>query len=330
MSQPGAQPDRAVVSIGGGSGQKATLRALRQLTSNVTAVVTMFDSGGSSGRLKQEFGYLPLGDLRQCLVALASGDAQSQTLADMLQYRFKGQSSLAGHAVGNLLLAALTELHLGLEDAITELSKLLGVRGRILPVTYEKAELLAHLADGTSITGESNIDQRGMAVPNIASVALSKEVPVNPQVADAIAAADLIVLGPGDLYTSLVPNLLPSGILEPLEAAKAPLCYVCNIMTKQGETDGYTAAHFVEALARYLGKRHLDYVLVNSAEFAQDTLEQYRNEGAEPVRDDGALAAIGNFSVIRDDYAFEKRSGSTVRHSPQKLAEAFARILPAP
>lgn len=322
---PGSAP--AVVSIGGGSGQRATLKGLRELTRNVTAVVTMFDSGGSSGRLRHELGHLPMGDLRQCLVALASDAPESQELAEVLQYRFEGRSNLAGHAVGNLLLAAMTELHLGLRKAIEEMSKLLKLQGRVLPVTYDKADLLALLADGTLLESEGAIDQRGEAIPDIASVELSETVEVNRQVVDAIQAADLIVIGPGDLYTSLVPNLLPKGVLEPLAAAKAPLCYVCNIMTKRGETDGYTAEQFVGVLKHYLGGRELDYVLVNAPDFSEETLEQYRQEGAMPVERGEGLEKAGAFKVLEDAYALEKSGSGVARHAPAKLAEVFRRIL---
>ncbi|MBI4220994.1 MAG: YvcK family protein, partial [Chloroflexi bacterium] len=220
-----------VVVMGGGTGCSSVLRGLKRHTDRITAIVTMFDSGGSSGILREEFGYPPLGDLRQCLVALGEEGEATEALRDAFEFRFSKESSLNGHSVGNLLLAALTTLHRDVEGAIAEMSQILRLKGRVIPVSLAQADLCAELEDGTIVRGESRIDLRRKSLPRIREVFLDPGAPANPRAMEAILEADAVVLGPGDLYTSVIPNLLADGIVPALRKTTAALVYVCNLMT---------------------------------------------------------------------------------------------------
>src|SRR5579859_1676023 len=242
-----------VVALGGGTGMYTVLRGLREYTSNITAVVSMSDNGGSSGRLRDEFGSLPPGDVRRCLVALA-GDDEAMLLRQLFEYRFDRGLGLNGHSFGNLLLTALSGILGSMDRAVDEAGRLLGICGRVLPVTLTNTTLCATLANGFEICGETDIDIRKShhSVP-IAEVRLKPNATVNPPVLDAIAQADLIVMGPGDLYTSTIPNLLVGGVAEAIRQARGRRVYVCNVMTKRGETDNFSASEFIREIKRYLG-----------------------------------------------------------------------------
>ncbi|MFQ6030449.1 MAG: uridine diphosphate-N-acetylglucosamine-binding protein YvcK [Dehalococcoidia bacterium] len=261
-----ATKDLKVVVIGGGTGSSAVLRGLKKYTSEVSAVVTMFDSGGSSGLLQSEFGYPPMGDLRQCLLGLSEDNETTRALRELLGFRFQQESSLNGHSLGNLLLAALTTIGHDLEQAIEEMSRLLRIHGQVIPVSLEWADLCAELKDGETLRGESSIDLRGQSSPHIDRVFLDPQVKANPQAVKAIRQADLVILGPGDLYTSVIPNLLAEGIREALAETKATRVYVCNLMTKLGETDDFKSSDFVREMNRYLAANSLDWALINARE----------------------------------------------------------------
>lgn len=307
-----------VVVIGGGSGSAVLLTGLKRHTPNITAIVSMFDSGGSTGILREEFGYPPFGDIRQCLIALSGNDEKAEALRSAFDFRFHSTSSLNGHSVGNLVLAALTSaLDTGITGAISELSRMLEVTGQVIPVTMEDAQLCAELANGVVVVGESRIDQRGEETPPIKRVFLDREVQANPDALDAIAEADVIVLGPGDLYTSIVPNLLAAGIPEALRSAKAPVAYVCNVMTKLGETSGYDASRFTEVISQYLGDFKVDYAVVNTQSVPEDVLAQYKTEGAEPVDPDGERLLNFAKNVLNERLL---NLGPPVRHDSDRLA----------
>ena len=316
-----------IVSVGGGSGQSITLRAVKYLTDQVSAIVTMFDSGGSSGQLRREFGYLPFGDVRQCLLALANtDDSNRRMIAEFMRYRFATESSLRGHALGNLLLAALTE-HQGLEYAINELSMMLQVKGRVLPVTFENTELVADLQDGTSIEGEAQIDQRKSSSPKISSVHLNHKIQVNPAVIEAIRAADLLILGPGDLYTSIIPNFLPLGVREVLQSPQIPVvCYVSNLMTKFGETDDYKVSDFARELCKYMGLEKLDYVLADNTHFPEGVLKHYEAENARPIEVDEEELKRYSRNVITANFAQVERERQVIRHSQLQLSATLAQL----
>ena len=312
-----------VVVIGGGGGTSAVLRGLKHTTSQVSAVVTMFDSGGSSGLLQEEFGYPPLGDLRQCLLGLSDVDEANRSLRELVGFRFDAKSSLNGHSLGNLLLGALTTLGADLEQAVEEMSRMLRITGQVIPVSLERADLCAELADGQLLRGESTIDLRGRPHPPIHKVYLDPPVTANPRAVDAILDADVVVLGPGDLYTSIIPNLLAQGINGALAETKATRIYLCNLMTKLGETDGFKVSDFVREMNRYMGGAVLDWALVNSGEVPAFVRDVYREEGAHPVVADleetrrhvPRLAAtpLGNGQV-------------PLQHEPGRVAQAILEI----
>ena len=311
---------KRIVIIGGGSGSSAALRGLKSHDTDLTSIVTMFDSGGSTGILREEFGYPPLGDIRQCLVALSpSENEQIAALNSALDFRFDSSSSLQGHSVGNLVLAALTTVYNGVQGAIDELSSMMQLKGQVVPVTLDEAQLCARLVDGVVVRTESAIDLRGANGPGIDEVFLDADVKANPRALEAINNADAILLGPGDLYTSVIPNLLVEEISDAIRDTDAPVIYACNLMTKLGETAGYGASMFASEVVRYIGGRKLDYLLVNSAKFSAEVLKVYAKETATPVELDNRDAENFANHVLVDDLAYI--DGLTVRHNSERLAD---------
>lgn len=297
---------------------------MKSITPHLTAIVTMFDSGGSSGILRREFGYPPLGDLRQCLLALADdSDPGTAALRTAFDFRFSASSSLKGHSLGNLVLAALTSVNDGIEGAIQELAPLLRMTGQVTPVTLESADLCAELADGTVIRSESAIDLRGTETPPIRRVYLDRTVTANPKAIEAIMEADAVVLGPGDLYTSIIPNLLADGVPEALANTPARLIYVCNLMTKRGETGDYDASDFAEAIVKHMNGRKLDYAIVNTEPVPERVLAAYAEEGAHPVDPDGERLLEFTNNVVHGDLA---NLGPPLRHDSTRLADIVARL----
>lgn len=307
-----------IVVVGGGSGSSMLLKGLKQHPVDLTAIVTTFDSGGSSGILRDEFGYPPFGDLRKCLVALSDSSSTS-SLRTASEFRFSSDSSLKGHSLGNLLLAALTSLHHNVEDAISEMSRMLDIKDKVIPVALDPADLCADLEDGSQLRGESTIDLRGGNMPRIKNMFLEPVVDANPRALEAIENADAIVLGPGDLYTSIVPNLLARGFADAVARSKAPKIYVCNLMTKLGETEGFTTSDFASEIVRYLGGTSLDCVLVNSRPVPSDALVKYASEGAVPVVHDEANIYPFSRSVMAVPLSINHPK---VRHDPERVSEA--------
>ena len=305
--------------IGGGHGLSVLLRGIKELTSNVTAVVTVADDGGSSGRLREELGIIPPGDLRNCLVALADTEPLMEKL---FQHRFEGHSNLAGHSFGNLFLAAMAEVTGDMETALRESSKVLAVKGRVLPASKESVRLDAILEDGTVVEGESHIPE----VPGrIRSVRLyPQDVAPVPAALEAIHTADAIVLGPGSLYTSIMPNLLVNGVAEALRKSRALKIYICNVMTQPGETDGYTASMHAEAIIKHAGRGAIDFMLVNNAPISEELREKYAAEGIAPVLvDEAQINALGIGFVAADII----NQTDAVRHDPDKLSRNVMRMI---
>jgi len=306
-----------VVAIGGGTGLAALLGGLKRSTSNITAVVTVADDGGSSGRLRRDMGVLPPGDIRNCLVALADDES---LLGRLFQYRFR-DGDLQGHCFGNLYLAALAEVTGDFERAVQESTSVLKVHGRVLPVTLEDVQLHGELEGGERVEGQSSIPaQRRRPL----HVWLSPAAPPPlPQAIEAIARADLVVLGPGSLFTSVIPNLLIPGVCDALRATRARVVYVCNVMTQPGETDGMSAADHVQALIRHGAGGLIDTVLVNDTPISGDLAEAYARQGACPVEvDDRRLQQLG-VHVVHAPLA----AGSNVfRHDPAQLSRAVLRL----
>lgn len=307
-----------IVAVGGGNGLSALLSGLKAHTSNLTAVVTMADDGGSSGRLRRDMGMPPPGDLRNCLVALADDES---VMSQLFQYRF-ADGGLQGHSFGNLFMAALTEVTGDFERAIREATHVLKVRGRVLPSTLDDVVLHAQLEDGGQVTGESTITAADR-LPR--RVWLTPEAPRPfPQAVAAIRRADLVVLGPGSLYTSVMPNLLIPEVRRALKDTRAWVVYVCNVMTEPGETEGYTAADHLEALHRHGVAGIIDVVLVNEGPVSAGAAAAYGALGAGPVVvDDLRLRKLG-VKVVRSRVVAE---GDIVRHDPARLAQALMRIL---
>ncbi|WP_035106963.1 gluconeogenesis factor YvcK family protein [Desulfovirgula thermocuniculi] len=300
-----------IVVIGGGTGLAVLLKGLKRYTSNITAIVTVADDGGSSGRLRGELGMLPPGDIRNCLVALADKES---LMEELLQYRFKA-GDLAGHNLGNLLLAALNDMVGGFREAVQALSRVLAVRGQVLPVTLDNVVLGAELADGTLVCGESAIPRYKKGIKRV--FLIPGDCSPLPEALRAIAEADAVVLGPGSLYTSVLPNLLVRGIAEALARCRAVRVYVCNIMTQPGETDGYTAADHLQAIFAHAGPL-VDIVVVNQGEVPPRLKARYRREGAVPVVADVPRLRQLGVEVVGADLVHHE--GNVVRHHPDRLA----------
>ena len=306
----------AVTVIGGGHGLSVLLRGIKSSTNNVSAVVTVADDGGSSGRLREELGIIPPGDLRNCLVALADTEPLMEKL---FQYRFEGNTALAGHSFGNLFIAAMNEVTGDMETALKESSKVLAVKGRVIPASKEHVRLDAVMTDGTVVEGESQIPE---AHKTIRRVQLHpKHVTAVPAALDAIESADAIILGPGSLYTSIMPNLLVDGVADALKKSKAVKIYICNVLTQPGETDGYSASNHAKAILDHTGKGVIDYVLVNSAPIPES---MWRGTGAKPVEiDEDKVNALG-MGLIKADLMSTTEVG---RHDPDKLCAEVMKII---
>ncbi len=313
----GKGPEIAVV--GGGHGLSVLLRGIKQATSNVTAVVTVADDGGSSGRLRQDLGIIPPGDLRNCLVALADTEPLMEKL---FQHRFEGNSELAGHSFGNLFIAAMAQVTGDMETALLESSKVLAVKGKVLPASKDFVRLDAIMEDGSVVCGESKIPE---AHKRIHRVKLYPEHAEAVQSSlDAIRTASAIVLGPGSLYTSIMPNLLVEGIGDAVCRSKAVKIYICNVMTQPGETDGYTASMHVKAIMDHAGHNAVDYVIVNSTPVPENLKQKYAEKGAYPVLvDDEELNKLG-VGVIKADLITSK---DAIHHDPKKLCDSVMRVV---
>ncbi|MCI7612813.1 MAG: YvcK family protein [Selenomonadaceae bacterium] len=309
----------AITVVGGGHGLSVLLRGIKQATSNVTAVVTVADDGGSSGRLREELGMIPPGDLRNCLVALADTEPLMEKL---FQHRFEGDSQLSGHSFGNLFIAAMAQVTGDVETALKESSKVLAVKGRVLPASKEFVRLDAIMEDGSIVCGESKIPE---AHKKIHRVKLFPEhVEAVQSSLDALRDAEAIVLGPGSLYTSIMPNLLVEGIGDALCRSKAVKIYICNVMTQPGETDGYTASMHVKAIMDHAGRNAVDYVIVNSTPVPEALKKKYAEAGAYPVIvDEDVLKALG-VGVIKADLITDK---DAIHHDPKKLAESVMQVV---
>ncbi len=310
-----------ITVIGGGHGLSVLLRGIKSATSNVTAVVTVADDGGSSGRLREDLGIVPPGDLRNCLVALADTEPLMEKL---FQHRFTaGKGSLSGHSFGNLFIAAMTEVTGDIEQALNESSKVLAVKGRVVPSSRESVRLDAIMEDGTIVEGESHIPEAKKRIKRVRL--FPQEVKPVESALEAIRTADVIILGPGSLYTSVMPNLLVEGVAEEVIKSKAVKIYICNVMTQPGETDGYTASMHAKAIIDHGGRGIIDYILVNSKVLSEDMLEHYAKEGAYPVEiDEDAISALG-LGLIKADIINENE---LIRHDPEKLAKSIMNGIP--
>ncbi|MFO7264925.1 MAG: YvcK family protein [Bacillota bacterium] len=307
-----------VVAIGGGTGLSTMLRGLKQWTSNITAIVTVADDGGSSGRLREELGVLPPGDIRNTLVALADTEALMEQL---FQYRFPSGNGLKGHSFGNLFIAAMTDITGDFEQAVRESSKVLAVRGRVLPSTLDSVVLRAEYEDGGTAVGESQIPQPGRRIRRV-YLEPADARPLDDALR-ALREADVIVLGPGSLYTSVLPNLLVPGIADAIRESQALRIYVCNVMTQPGETDGYRASDHLRALFDHVGPGIVDYALLHRGRVHPALEEKYRRTGQVLVIPDVKnVRALGVVPVTR----FLVSQTELVRHDSALLARAIEEL----
>ena len=314
-----AQGHRMVV-IGGGTGLSTLLRGLKEYTSNIVAVVTVTDDGGSSGRLQRQMGMLPPGDIRNCVVALAD---EETLMTELFRHRFNDAGEgLEGHSFGNLLIAAMTNITGDFEKAIKETSKVLAIRGRVLPSTIDNVSLRAELADETKVDGETSIAKSTQAIRRISLV--PQDVKPLQEVLDAIKLANAIIIGPGSVYTSVIPNLLVQGMTDAIASSHAVKIYVCNVMTQPGETTRYRASDHVKAVAEHSGKRIFNYVLVNKEVPLMRLLEKYQRGGAELVSPDVDVIREMGYKPITGNFINQTE---VVRHDPQKLAQAILRLV---
>jgi uncharacterized cofD-like protein len=313
----GAANPRVVV-IGGGTGLSVMLRGLKKKPVDITAIVTVADDGGSSGRLRDELQMPAPGDIRSVISALAESEP---LLSEMLQYRFANGTGLAGHSLGNLILAALKDITGDFVTGVRELSRVLAVRGTVLPASHDNLVLMAEMTDGTVVQGESKITKYGGQIgrlyldpPNAAPL---------PEAIDAIRAADAIVLGPGSLYTSIIPNLLVPGISEAIRASSAVKVYICNVMTQPGETDGYSATDHVNAISSHVGGKLFEHIIVNNSDIPRRVRSLYAEKGADVVRLDlEALTALGYRTITDELILFQ----GVLRHDADKLSHHIYRL----
>jgi uncharacterized cofD-like protein len=311
-----------IVAVGGGTGLSTMLRGLKKYTQNITAIVTVADDGGGSGVLRRDMGIPPPGDIRHCMEALANTEP---VMEQLLTYRFV-DGVLAGQSFGNLILAALTDITSSFEEAVRQMSQVLAITGQIIPVTSANVQLEAVFENGARVVGESKIFAAKKAQDcRIARVSLIPERPEPlPAALEAIGDADLILLGPGSLYTSVIPNLLVDGVAQAIAQSDAPKIYVCNIMTQDGETEGYTAADHLEALLAHGVPGMVDLCLANSAPVHPGLVERYLAEDAAPlVIDRERIAKMGLELVERP---LTSDSGNLARHDPDKLAHAILEV----
>ncbi len=309
-----------IVMIGGGSGLSNILRGLKEYTNNITAIVTTFDDGGSTGKLREQLDVVAPGDIRKCISALSTSEP---TMERLLSYRFS-DGNVDNHAMGNLLLVAMTDITGSFQSAIEKTSDIFSVRGKVLPVTLDKMTLCAGLENGDVVTGEASIQPKCLEARSPIKQVFLKQVngcKPAPGVIEAIREADLIVIGPGSLYTSVICNFLVDNVAEEIVRSKAKKMYVSNLMTQPGETDGYSVAKHVNEIERYLGKHVLDYCIVNNGEITDDMLVEFNQINSKPVRVDLANIKNSTISVIEKDIVVTAKN--SILHDNIQVAQAI-------
>ncbi|MFD3262142.1 uridine diphosphate-N-acetylglucosamine-binding protein YvcK [Paenibacillus lentus] len=309
-----------IVVMGGGTGLSVMLRGLKEKPLDITAIVTVADDGGSSGILRSELHMPPPGDIRNVLTALADVEP---LLSNMLSYRFSNGSGLAGHSLGNLILAAITDISGDFVTAVRELSRVFAVRGRVLPAADQAVVLHAEMEDGTIITGESKIPEARGKIKRI--FLEPEEVEPLPEACEAIREADAILIGPGSLYTSIIPNLLVPKLTESILANKNAIkIFVCNVMTQPGETDNYTVSDHLQAVYDHVGHHLFDYVIVNDGEIPTQVQDFYAEQGAKPVEVDWDVVTGRGYKVIADTLVLFRRY---LRHDADKLSQHIYQLV---
>lgn len=314
-----------VVVIGGGTGVPVVLNGLKKYNVNLTAIVAVTDTGGHSGFLREELGILPPGDIRNCLIALSDADP---TLKEVLSYRFSNDP-LAGTNIGNLFLSALTQIHGSFQTALEEASRILKVKGKVFPSTWENVHICARLSDGTIVETEKEVDKENK--PPIEEVFLKpSNVKASKEAIDAIKRANIIVIGPASLYTSILPNLLLKDLAKSIKKSKAKKIFVSNIMTQPGQTDNYTVSRHIEILEKYVGGKFLSHGILNSKIPNKEILEYYKKNKAFLTEDDSNK--LKKIFVIKADLVEEKIESkwselASIRHNPDKLGTLLIKLI---
>jgi len=311
--------------MGGGTGTFTVLSGLKKYPLDLSAIVTMADNGGSTGILRDELGVLPPGDVRQCLVALSNSD---QLMRDLMSYRFS-KGRLKGHSFGNILLSALEKVTGNFDQAVDKASEILRIQGKVIPATLNKVNLIADLK-GKRIVGESAIHNSKLT--ELKRISLRPRAKANPRAIEAIKKADAIIIGPGDFYSSLIPNMLVSGIPEAIRKSRAKRIYVCNLMTRQEHTSGFTVKRFTETIERYMGCK-FDYVIFNKEIPKKDLLKEYSHEGGKIIEVDKDLSKdkfMGE-NLINDKFPKLQKQDpikrTLIRHNPEKLAKIILKLI---
>jgi uncharacterized cofD-like protein len=314
-----------IVVIGGGSGVFQVLKGLKHTDYELASIVTSFDNGGSTGVLVDEFGILPPGDLRRSLVALSS-EKDSEILRALFNYRFPKQSSLKGHNFGNLFLQALISIYGNPVTAVQKAGDVLNIRGKVLPISVDKSVLCAELNSGKIISGETDIDiPKHDGAIGIKRVFLTNKARITREAKESIISADLIIFGPGDLYTSILPNTLVDGFKEAIKKSTAKIVYISNIMTKWGETNDYKASDFVKTLLSYINKTKVDYIFCNNQTIPKSVIKKYKQERATPVEVDVAELKKYCKEIILSDFLPNKVG--IIRHDSLKIMQKICQIL---
>ncbi len=310
-----------ITVLGGGSGLSVLLHGLKEFTSNITAVVTVADDGGSSGRLRSQFNIPPPGDIRNCLVALADAEP---LMSELFQFRFKESGELEGHNFGNLFILAMLKVTGDFEKAIRESSKILAIRGRVVPSTLKRATLVAQHADGTQTVGETNISQTPSRIERL--YLQPEGAQATEDAIFAVENADAIVIGPGSLYTSLLPNLLIEDLSAAIARSRAPKIYICNVMTQSHETDGFGAFDHVNTIAEHSHPDVLSHVIVNNGHIPPNILAKYLKGGSIPVKADTEKIRALGYQVIEDNII---NAADIVRHNPRRVSKLILEIISA-
>lgn len=309
--------DKNIVVLGGGTGQSVLLRGLKRFPFNITAVVSVSDDGKSSGKIRQELNVPAVGDIRSVLISLSETE---DVVEKMINYRFKSNGDLDGHSLGNLLLAGLTDIYGNLSNAVLQISKILNLKGEVLPLTDDNVVLMGKMSDGSVIEGEHNIT---LSDKKIEKIYYKVNPKVNKSVIKRIKDADAIILSMGSVYTSIIPHLLCKEIIKAIDSSKAKIMYVCNVMTQPGETDGFTASDHINLLNSYLGKRKIDTVITNSKKVSKKTQKIYETlEQKDLVKIDSK-----NINIEHINKPLIKIENDKIRHDNMKLALEIMNIL---
>ena len=307
-----------IVGIGGGTGLSTLLEGLKHKTDNLTAIVTVTDDGGSSGRLRKDLNILPPGDIRNCIVSLAESNS---LISELFQYRFRGKSDLSGHSFGNLYIAAMTEITGSFTRGILETSRVLAIKGKVLPSTLKNVVLGAKFSDGKKILGQTKIVAYAKPIDKIFLV------PENPLahegVLQALVDADIIILGPGSLFSSIIPNLLVKGVASSTIKSNAKKIYVCNIMTQPGETDDFTVCDHLQTVKKYLGD-DIDYLIINNGKISESLIKKHKAQKSFKVIDDSKKIS-GKTKIIKADVISSNKEFA--RHDPEKISEVIFKTL---